>query len=328
MVIEEFISPRDAPFESCHASTIAQGGAGLLAAWFAGTCEGNPDVSVWLSRHDRGKWSDPVEIANGIQADGTRYSSWNPVLFRPRSGLLQLFYKVGPHPKRWWGMMMTSDTDGATWSARQRLPDGILGPIKNKPLELPNGDILCGSSSEDDGWQVHFELTRGTADAWRRTEPVPDSLRFGAIQPALLQHANGRIQALCRSTCGHITQTWSDDGGRHWTPMMATRLPNPNSGFDAVTLRDGRQLLVYNHTTDDGQPPHGRRTLNIAVSNDGDNWSAALELEDGANTFEYPAVIQTSDDLVHVACSFSRRRIKHLALDPAELSGHCPLLEL
>ncbi len=320
VILEEFISPYDAPFESCHASTIVQGKAGLLAAWFGGTHEGHPDVGIWLSRNDGDKWSEPVEVASGVSADGTRHPCWNPVLFQPRAGPLMLFYKVGPHPTLWKGMMMISDTDGATWSAPLRLPEGILGPIKNKPIELPDGTILCGCSTENGGWQIHFEFVGKSADNWRRTEPVPGSVRFKAIQPALLQHTDGRIQALCRSTSGNITQTWSDDGGENWTPMTRTELPNPDAGIDAVTLRDGRHVLAYNHNTNDGEPPYGRDRLNIAVSSDGKRWSAVVELRQAKESWEYPAVIQTTDDLIHISCTFSRRLIKHLVLNPAELS--------
>ncbi|MBM3891052.1 MAG: hypothetical protein FJ388_18215, partial [Verrucomicrobia bacterium] len=133
-----------APFPSCHASTIVETrGGGLVAAWFGGTREGDKDVGVWLARHEDGKWTAPVEVANGVQPDGTRYPCWNPVLFqvaaslrdakssdqsaRGASGLL-LFYKVGPSPSRWWGMLRTSNDGGKTWSDAQRLPDGTLGP--------------------------------------------------------------------------------------------------------------------------------------------------------------------------------------------------------
>src|SRR5678815_1809353 len=98
--------------------------------------------------------------------------SWNPVLFQPKEGPLLLFYKVGPSPSEWWGMLETSTDDGKTWSAPKRLPDRVLGPIKNKPEQLPNGDLLCPTSSEDDGWRVHFERTMDLGKTWASTGPL------------------------------------------------------------------------------------------------------------------------------------------------------------
>src|ERR1041385_5268789 len=146
-----------APFRSCHASTIVETKSGLVAAWFGGTAERNPDVCIYVSRNENGHWTAPVEVANGVDFATSRLPTWNPVLFQPTNGPLMLFYKVGPSPAKWWGMLTTSDDDGKTWSLPRRLPDGILGPIKNKPVQLANGDILCGSSTEGDGgWRVHF----------------------------------------------------------------------------------------------------------------------------------------------------------------------------
>src|SRR5205823_13495597 len=96
-------------------------------------------------------------------------------------------------------------------------------------------------------------------------------------------------------------------------PLTLTSLPNPNSGIDAVTLKDGRHLLVYNHT------PSGRSPLNVAVSGDGKEWRAALVLEKEPGEYSYPAVIQTSDGLVHATYTFKRERIKHVVIDPGEL---------
>jgi predicted neuraminidase len=91
-------------------------------------------------------------------------------------------------------------------------------------------------------------------------------------------------------------------------------MPNPNSGIDATTLRDGRQLLVYNHSTD------ARTPLNVAVSSDGQTWQAALVLEDVPGQYSYPAVIQTRDGLVHVTYTWKRERIKHAVIDPSKLA--------
>jgi predicted neuraminidase len=292
-----------------------------LTAFFAGPREGKPGVGIWLCRLVDGKWSAPIEVANGIQADGKRQPCWNPVLFQPKNGPLLLFYKVGPSPDAWWGMLQTSDDDGKTWSAARRLPDGILGPIKNKPVQLSNGEILCPSSTEHDGWRVHFERTDERRRSWSRTEPVNDGKQIGAIQPSILFRGGDRggdkLLAVGRTRQKRLFQITSDDGGKTWSPMTLTALPNPNSGIDAVTLRDGRQLLVYNHTE------RGRSPLNIAVSNDGKSWQAALVLEDEPQAeFSYPAVIQTRDGLVHCTYTWKRKKIRHVVLDPSRLEPH------
>ena len=323
IVKSEFIY-ETAPFPSCHASTIAETKSGLVAAWFGGTAERNPDVCIYVSRNENGGWSPPVAVADGTGFGTNRLPTWNPVLFQPRSGPLMLFYKVGPSPASWWGMLITSDDDGKIWSKPQRLPDGILGPIKNKPVQLANGDILSSSSTEGNGgWRVHFERTSNLGKTWVATPPVNDGKKIGAIQPSILFHPDGKLQSIGRTKDGKIFQIWSENDGLTWGEMTLTDLPNPNSGTDAVTLHDGRQLLVYNHNVRTGSNNKGRSPLNVAVSPDGTNWLAALVLEDDPNApngFAYPAVIQTSDGLVHITYTWERKRIKHVVIDPAKLS--------
>lgn len=312
----------EAPFPRCHASTIVQTQDALLAAWFGGTREKHRDVGIWVSRNEGTGWSPPVELANGVQHSGKRYPTWNPVLFQPRAGPLQLFFKIGPSPSNWWGMLSTSDDQGRTWSPPRRLPKGRIGPAKNKPIQLPNGDVLVPSSSEYDGWRIHFDRTSDLAQNWESMGPVDHSPRFSAIQPSLVTYEDGRIQALSRSRQGKILQSWSIDGGWTWTDLTETSLPNPNSGIDAVTLADGRQLLVYNHATIPEWSLKGPRSpLNVAISDDGVRWQAALTLEDAPGEYSYPAVIQAANGLVHVTYTWKRTRIKHVVIDPAKLDG-------
>jgi predicted neuraminidase len=307
------------PFASAHASTIVDTKDGLVAAWFGGTREGAPDVGIWLSRRVTGTWTPPIEVATGVQADGSRHPCWNPVLFDvPGTGLM-LFYKVGPSPQTWWGMVRTSRDSGRTWSDARRLPDGILGPIKNKPVRLADGTLVAGSSTESperpSAWRVHFERSTDAGLTW--TAVVPAAAAGGnpidAIQPSILIHPGGKLQAVGRSRSGRVFETWSDNGGRTWTPLALTALPNPNSGIDAVTLRDGRHLIVYNHT------PQGRSPLNVAISRDGKVWDAALVLESEPGEYSYPAVIQSADGHVHVTYTWKRQRVKHVEIDPAQL---------
>ena len=323
VVRAEFIY-EDAPFPSAHASTIVETGAGLVAAWFGGTAERNPDVGIWVSRHDGRQWSAPFEVANGVQPDGTRHPTWNPVLFQPPGAALILFYKVGPSPSRWWGMARVSYDNGRTWSNAGRLPSGILGPIRAKPVQLQDGTILAGSSTEHAGWVVHMERFRPPASAltighlsdpapWQATGPLNDPKEFGAIQPTILVHSPTRFQILCRSQQQVITEAWSEDAGRTWSKMTATSLPNPSAGIDSLRLRDGRFALVYNPTT------RSRDRLSIALSTDGKAWTPALDLENSPGEYSYPAMIQTGDSLLHVTYTWQRRRIRHVVIDPKQL---------
>jgi predicted neuraminidase len=317
-VASEFVF-ETVPFASAHASTIVDTKDGLVTAWFGGTREGAADVGIWLSRHVKGAWTPPIEVATGVQADGTRHPCWNPVLFDVPGAGLMLFYKVGPSPQTWWGMVRTSRDNGRTWSDARRLPDGILGPIKNKPVRLPDGTLVAGSSTESperpSAWRVHFERSTDAGQTW--TSVVPAAATSGtpidAIQPSILIHPGGKLQAVGRSRAGRVFETWSSDAGRTWTPIALTALPNPNAGIDAVTLRDGRHLVVYNHT------PQGRSPLNVAISRDGKVWDAALVLESEPGEYSYPAVIQSADGHVHITYTWKRQRVKHVEIDLAQL---------
>lgn len=305
------------PFQECHASSIvAVSGGRLLATWFAGSRESNPDVAIWLSAYENGHWEGARVVADGVVDDTTRYPCWNPVLFQTKKGRLLLFYKVGPNPRSWWGMLMYSDDEGRHWSEPRRLPAGFLGPIKNKPLQLRNGDLLMPSSTESaDGktWQIHLERCDRKGRHWQK---IPlDNDTFGVIQPALLRYTGRRLQLLCRSRHNRIVQTWSDDEGRTWGPLSKLEFPNPNSGLDAVSLQNGRQFLVCNPLREGRHWSDGRNKLIGAMSTDGIHWQEVYVFEDAAQgEFSYPAVIQAPDGLVHVTYTWNRKNIRHVVL--------------
>ncbi len=321
IVKSEFVyQTNDVNFPSCHASTIAEINDGLIAAWFGGTAEKNPDVGIWISRFENGKWTKPVEVANGIQHKTLRYPTWNPVLFNFDDELF-LFYKEGPNPRDWWGKYITSNNNGKSWSRPVRLPDEILGPIKDKPELLDNGELICPSSTESNGWRVHMEFTANRGKTWERTEALNDGKTLGAIQPTLLKYPKGKLQMLCRSRNKKILSAWSTDNGRTWTKLTPLDLPNPNSGIDAVTLKDGRHLLIYNHI-DPSENWGNRNILNLAVSANGTIWQAAVLLEndpDHDGEYSYPAVIQTDDSMIHITYTWNRKLIKHVVVDPEKL---------
>lgn len=324
----------DASYPESHASTIVELAPGhLVASWFGGTKERNPDVCIYVAHFEDGRWRPAALVADGVQPDGApRLPTWNPVLFAPVGAPLHLFYKVGPNPREWWGMLITSTDGGRTWSAPRRLPEGLLGPIKNKPVILADGSWLAPSSTEGnksstgdkdaEGWLVHFERSTDRGATWEKIGPVKKGPSLDAIQSSVLFHADGRLQALSRTKQGVVAQTWSKDGGKTWSPQTATELPNPSSGTDAVTLSDGRHLIVYNPTAHRPDEAKGDRyPLVVAISSDGLAWSrvVTLETEPCKSGYAYPAVIQAADGLVHITYTFDRRAIKHVVLDPAKL---------
>ncbi|WP_246022467.1 sialidase family protein [Filimonas effusa] len=322
IVTDEFIYEK-APYPQCHSATIAETPKGLVAAYFGGTRERNPDVCIYVSRNINGKWQEPVNVANGIQNDSLRYPTWNPVLYQVPGGELLLFYKIGPKPSDWKGWLMRSKDAGATWSKPESLPEGFSGPIKNKPVLVGN-ELFCPSSTEGKGWNVHFEVTADNGKTWRKVGPIGKDSGINAIQPSLLKYKKGKIlQVLCRSMNRSVVESHSTDGGKTWTDLTPIGLPNNNSGTDAVTLRDGRQLIVYNHVKPADSLPRGkgaRTPLNVAISKDGKKWYAALILEDSPiSQYSYPSVIQSADGMVHFVYTWRREKIKYVKVDPSKL---------
>lgn len=305
------------PFKECHASTIVELSKGkLLASWFGGTRESNPDVTIWLSFYENGKWNAPLSIADGIVNDTLRYPCWNPVLFKTKEGKLFLFYKVGKNPRTWWGMMRYSTDDGKHWSKAEKLPENMLGAIKNKPIQLENGDILHPTSTEsldEKTWHIHLELCDKDGGNWQHI--AVENGTFGVIQPTILRHSKTRLQLLSRSRQNQIVQAWSGDNGQTWSALSVTNLPNPNSGIDAVTLKNGLQVLVYNPLKRGKDWSNGRNKLVVAMSKDGIKWRDIYTLEDTKEgEFSYPAIIQSVDGWVHITYTLNRKNIKYVVL--------------
>ena len=322
--VHEFIYEA-APFRSAHASTIVETPSGtLLCAWFGGTAEGNDDVEIYLSRKERGSaWSSPVPITNTPDMP-----AWNPVLFQDGK-TTWLFFKVGPSPREWVGGYRLSHDDGREWDSIRYLPAGLLGPIRAKPLRLSDGTWLAGTSVEAGyrattsstapyrSWTVWVDRSTDRGTTWTIQGPVVvPGEPYGVIQPTLWETSMGEIRMLMRSTerIGRIMMASSTDRGLTWSPAHPTSLPNPNAGIDVVRLRDGRLILVYNHTRE------GRTPIDLAVSSDdGASWSDPVILGGGPGEYSYPAVIQTADGLLHITYTWNRQRIRHLVIDPSRL---------
>jgi predicted neuraminidase len=322
-----------------HAATIVETpGNNLLAAWFGGTYEGHPDTSIWMVRQEHGRWGDAYQIA-----DVPGVAMFNPVLFRDRQDTLWLFYKVGPSVPTWSGFYMTSRDDGRSWSEPAMLPAGLIGPAKNKPITLSNGDIICGSSRETwQNWSCWVEASSDGGVTWALRGPLaianarlstdtaisatwdvkrgalvlPESFE-GVIQPTIWEYAPGQLKMLMRSTraVGVLCTSTSTNFGRTWSAVTRTTVPNPNSSVDAIRV-GGRVIIACNPTRE------GRSPLSLLMSDDnGVSWPYRCDLETEPGEYSYPALIQTNDGLLHIVYTYRRICIRHVTISVAELAA-------
>jgi predicted GH43/DUF377 family glycosyl hydrolase len=205
--------------------------------------------------------------------------------------------------------------------------------VKDKPLVLADGTVVAGTSVESyRTWAAWIDRSTDHARTWTRIGPivvkdpgkggvestpvasVPGSAfwnkTYGLIQPAVVPLGKDRLRLYARATTniGFICTAESHDGGLSWSDARPTTLPNPNSGIDAVGLKDGRIVMIYNHTQ------RGRSPLNLAVSRDGDTWNSFLALETEPGEYSYPAIIQARDGSLHMTYTWKRQRVKHVVV--------------
>ncbi len=355
---DEFLYEQ-APFPQCHAATIVETKKGdLVATYFGGKHERNPDVCIWVSIKKKGQkeWSKPILAADGVFTLGTAYAEiaaitaestpasegpvlrgsasadqrrkacWNPVICEMPNGELWLFFKVGLKVADWTGWLCKSKDGGRTWSDKEPLPKGFLGPIKNKP-EIIDGRLLCPSSTEDNGWKFHMEIYDIAKKEWKYVGPVKAELAIrtedmkqhpiDCIQPSILKLKDGRLQVLMRTRNGKIGTSFSSDNGDTWSNVTLLDVPNNQSGTDAVTLEDGRHVLIYNNfATLPGTKKGVRTPLSIAISSDGTHWHHAQTLEDSPiSQYSYPSIIQSKDGKLHAVYTWRRLRIAYKEID-------------
>lgn len=321
-ISQEFLF-EEAAFPECHAATIAEYPEGHLSvAFFGGTAESEDDVCIYMSRKelDGGSWSVPEVVA-----EDSLHACWNPVLFAPGDGRMLLFYKTGAHVPEWVGHIKTSYDGGYTWPEDISLPEGMIGAVKDKPVRLASGRIVSPSSEEirvpDPGrvkWTVHFELSDDNAKTWRKVGPVEADDSIMVIQPTILVHKDGSLQALCRTVNDHLASTVSVDEGETWSKLELIGFPNNNSGIDALTLPDGRFVMVANPLGRNPGEFYGERyPLCVFLSKDGFNWKniATLASEPVVEGYCYPSVIYGSDGALHIVYTWDRKKICYARIE-------------
>jgi len=190
---------------------------------------------------------------------------------------------------------------------------------RTHPIELPNGRILVPLYSDGFSWGL-MGISDDGGKTWHASEPL---VGFGNIQPSVVRKKDGTLVAYMRDNGpapkrAHVS--YSTDNGETWTGAVDTLIPNPGSSLEAISLKDGRWVMVYNDTE------KGRASLTIRMSDDeGQTWKWERHLERGTNfSYSYPSVIQSADGAIHVTYSSheskdgkAHKSIKHARFDAA-----------
>ena len=345
----EEIFPRKGLGGSSHASTITEGRDGILyATWYSGSAEKEADVKIFMSEKPSGMaWKDPWLIEKeGITSENPfldeaeneeerqalreeETSEGNPVLFMDTetgNHRLWLFWETmrGAGDKSGWSMcvlkMKHSEDWGRTWTPPRLLRENIGWGTRNKPIWLSNGELLLPVSSFGTSFYrfPKEEIAKGS-QACKITEP--DAFITGSYsQPSVIQNKKGELIVYMRTSdsskgCENLIATSiSTDLGHTWSHVepLEDKIPNPDSGLDVVTLQNGHVVLLCNPLK------QGRQKLTAFLSEDGGHtfpYSKDLEPVEQDKNYHYPAVIQSTDGLIHVTYTNRRLNIKHACFD-------------
>ncbi|MFY9327581.1 MAG: sialidase family protein [Georgfuchsia sp.] len=313
---------------SAHAVSLAQRGDGkLIAAWFAGSREGAGDVAIYSSVYENNAWSAPQRIVDRqhLAHDTQRLirKLGNPLLWRAPDNVLHLWF-VSVSCGGWAGSAinhMQSSDDGQHWSSATRI---ISSPfwnlstlVRNPPLALADGGIALPAYHEllnkRPEW-LRFDRHMQLVDKTR----IPGS--SGTLQPAAAALDQHRTIALLRDggPAHRIQAAHSENAGSDWSPAAATTIPNPNAAIALIRLANGSLLLACNPLE------ANRNQLALLHSRDeGKSWSAPYFIEQGTSEdeFSYPALLQDDTGIVHLAYTWKRQAIKHVALSPAQIEA-------
>jgi predicted neuraminidase len=178
------------------------------------------------------------------------------------------------------------------------------------PLSLRDGALLVPLANENFNVAA-MAITRDGGESWTFSRAVPG---LGVTQPSVVQVPDGGLIAFFRdATSAHrIHRSESGDGGMTWSPVVATTLPNPGGGLEALALASGDLAIVYN---DKENSPRDRLAVSISTDR-GRTWRWTRHLENTpGQRFDYPSLVQARDGSLHATYSYNLKTIKHVTFD-------------
>ena len=340
------------PYKSCHAADLLELPNGdLLCCWFAGSDEGNADISIVLARLNAGEsqWSVPVKISD----DASR-SEQNPSLFLAPGGEVWAMYTAQTarthETEAGFNLQFTaeirckkSSDGGHTFGPTTTLFNRSGSFCRQKIQVLANGRWIFGN------WICFPDQTRNGSDitvlqisddqgkTWRPVE-MPQSA--GRVHANVVEIAPGKLVCLLRSRFADcIYRSVSCDNGDTWTVPEKTVLRNNNSSISAIRLASGGIGLIYNdvsfnRNTSKTVWPNQRCPVTVAISEDGGvTWPFRRIVEPGEgfvgpwndinnHRYEYPVIMQGADGTLHCAFSWgTRKQVKYVAVTESWVRG-------
>jgi predicted neuraminidase len=188
---------------------------------------------------------------------------------------------------------------------------------RTHPQQLPSGRILVPMYSDGFSFGI-MAISDDGGITWTGSEPIVGA---GSIQPSVVRKKDGTLVAYLRDNGPppkRALMSTSSDDGVSWTPARDTEIPNPGTSLEAVRLRNGDWIMVYNDLE------RGRYSLVAAISDDeGATWKWKRHLDGRPenqvnNQYHYPSVIQAKDGAIHVTYSYfvpEGKSIKHVRFD-------------
>jgi len=145
-------------------------------------------------------------------------------------------------------------------------------------------------------------------DDWGKSWHTSTSLlAAGNIQLSIVRRNDGSLYTLMRDNGPppkRLHQSESSDRGETWSEVTDSDLPNPGSGAEITSLRNGHWALISNDTE------RGRHSLAVQISDDEGRtwkWKRHLEFDEPgpeAGSFHYPSIIQAKDGTLHASYSY------------------------
>ncbi len=201
--------------------------------------------------------------------------------------------------------------EGWLKTALERLDEPLRSRLgwmpRAHPLIRSDGTLVLPLSNENFGIPC-MAMTKDGGETWTISNPVPEA---GITQPTLVEFPDGLIVAFFRNSGPEhrIKRSESKDGGMTWSPVTVTDLLHPSAGIEAILLRNGHLLMIYN---DVEKAP--RDKLAVSISTDrGETWQWTRHLEDTPDgRFDYPSIVQAKDGMLHASYSYDLKTIKHV----------------